>query len=346
MSKLLKMPCFNCPMVKWPTFLQIGVITTAILSPLNFAEELRLSHQVPAQHMIGKMMDDWAQGIEQDTQGDIDVKVFHGSQLVRSKSHISAVARGHLEAALISNHDWGQTLPAMGIFSRPFGFKDYTEFKAFLSHPAMSSIEQSLADKNMVNLGWVWVTNSVGVTSNDKPLVTPTDFNGLKIRSLNRLSNTLFESLGAIPVSLSGGEVYQALQSSLVQAAVTTLQGVYLRRYNEVQEWCVVSPLFIWAFSITVNKDWWEALTLQQQTTLQRHTAELEQQSIIASTRELATLQNDITARGMKVHVLSDAEIARQLEVSLPEWEGAFLQQSGSLGSDVLEAYNNWRDIQ
>ena len=328
---------------QWPRIKQAWLITALLFSPVNVAEELRLSHQVPAQHTIGQMMNAWAQGIEQDTHGEIDVKIFHGNQLVRTKSHISSVARGHLEAALISNHDWGLTVPSMGIFSRPFGFKNHADFKSFLHHPAMSSLDQTLADKKMVNLGWLWVTNTVGVTSNHSPLISSADFAGVKIRSLNSLSNTIFESLGAIPVSLSGGEVYQALQSSLVQAAVTTLQGVYLRRYNEVQEWCVVSPLFIWGFSITVNKDWWDALSPEQQHILKQRTALLEQQSVAASLKELATLHDDIAARGMKVHVLTDSEIAHQIEVSLPAWESAFLQQAGPAGREILGAYNDWR---
>lgn len=306
------------------------------------AIELRLSHQVPVQHVIGQLINTWAEGIERDTAGAIHVKTFPGNQLMRTKGHVAAVARGHIEAALISIHDWGQTIPSMGIFSRPFGFSDYQDFKAFLANPAMASLDQNLADKHLINLGWVWVTSTVGITSNHHPLITPSDFSTLKIRGLNALPNAALTGLGASPVSISGGEVYQALQSNLIQAAVTTLQGVYARRYHEVQDWCVMSPLFMWAFSITVNKPWWDMLSQAQQAVVRQHTQRLELQSVVASREELASLPGKIQAMGMKLHLLTEGEIALQQHYLLPAWEQYFLAHSGSQGAHLLSAYQQW----
>ena len=306
------------------------------------ATELRLSHQVPVQHVIGQMINTWAEAIERESAGLIQVKTFPGNQLMRTKSHLAGVARGHIEAALISNHDWGQTVPSMGIFSRPYGFDDYYDFKAFLANPAMNSLDQDLADKHLINLGWIWVTNTVGLTSNNHPLITPSDFNSLKIRGLNALPNAALAGLGAAPVSISGGEVYQALQSNLIQAAITTLQAVYARRYDEVQGWCVVSPMFMWAFSVTVNKSWWDSLSPAQQEIVRRHTQNLEQQSIAASREELASLPKKIIDRGMKLHVLTQGEIALQKQFLLPAWEQYFLAHSGYQGERLLNAYKQW----
>ncbi len=304
---------------------------------------LRLSHQVPAQHWIGRIIDEWVKAIETESGQNIDVKTFPGNQLMRSKSHMASVARGHIEAALIANHDWGQTIPAMGIFSRPFGFTNYEAFKSFLAQPAMTTLTQDFADKNMLNLGWIWVTGTVGITSHYKPLVAPSDFNNIKIRGVNSLPNAALVGLGAAPVSISGGEVYQALQTHLIQAAVTTLQGVYARRYDEVQEWCVKSPMFIWVFSLTVNKPWWDRLSPYQQAVIQQHSRILEQQSVENSYRELSSLPERIRERGMKLHNLTENEIEILKQYTIPAWEKTFLQQAGNQGTVLLNAYRYWQ---
>lgn len=320
------------------------VVVIGLLPHSVFGEVLRLSHQVPPQHAIGQIVQQWADAIARDSHDEIDVSVFPSSQLIRSKGHLAAVARGHVQAALIGNHDWSRTVPAMGIFSQPFGFQTYQAFRSFLDLPAMTILEQRLADKNLLNLGWVWVTPLVGITSNQAPLIAPNDFDGVKIRGLNHLPNVAISALGASPVAISGGEVYPALQSHLIDAAITTLQGVYVRRYDEVQQWCVVSPLFFWAFSVTVNRTWWQGLTREQRSIIKRHTRHLEMQSYRVSQKELAGLPDNIRGRGMQLYTMTPQDIQQQQSLTQSAWEEAYINGAGQEGEALLKAYRTWRN--
>ncbi len=307
------------------------------------ASLLRLSHGVPKGRSIAELVDRWAERIGEKAGNQLEIKLFPGNQLLRSKSQVQAVARGHIEAALISNIDWGLSIPEISIFSRPFAFMNYHEFRDFLESPPLANLDM-FAGVGAHNLAWIWITDVQGFTSNRRPLVRPADFRQLKIRGMSAQVNTSLMALGAAPVTMSGGEAYQALQTNLIDASLTTLPAVYHRRYYEIQEWCTITPVFITVFTLAVNKTWWKNLDDRMRAIINTESKALEREAVNYAREEDAILPDLLRENGMQIHVHTQAEIERLAGVMLADWEQNFILQTGARGEKMLSYYNAWRE--
>src|SRR3546814_3803172 len=93
--------------------------------------------------------------------------------------------------------------------------------KAFLGSEAAKILDQKMLDKGVRNIGWIVDTNDLVFTSSTQLLDAPKKFEGVKIRGLNKLFDSGLSAMGAIPVSMPGSEVYQALQTRVIDAALT-----------------------------------------------------------------------------------------------------------------------------
>lgn len=303
---------------------------------------MRVSHGIPANAPIGMMLQGWAKRIEQRAAGAMRVVTFSNNQLLRSKSEVPAVARGDMEAVVISNTSWGLTDAYIAGLSRPYSFRSYAEFKDFLS---FAKIERSpsYAGLGMRRLGWVWLSEKVGFTSNGRPLVSPEDFRGVKIRGLDGLINSALIELGAAPVTMGGGEVFQSLQTNLIEASITTIQAVHQRRYFEVQDWCFAAPFYVTAFGVYVNERWWSRLPQGVQKIIAEESERLEKTSVSLSQKELAELPDLIRGAGMQYREANPAEVNLMEPIVTKAWDAAFLRETGAPGAAYLELFRQWQ---
>src|SRR3546814_7912142 len=103
----------------------------------------------------------------------------------------------------------------------------------------------------------------------------PEKFKGVKIRGLNKLFDTGLSAMGAVPVSMPGSEVYQALQTGVIDAGLTGVQAASARRYYEVQKYGAAAPTFLVFDNLVVNPAWWDSLPKDVRARSEEHTSEL-----------------------------------------------------------------------
>jgi C4-dicarboxylate-binding protein DctP len=163
--------------------------------------------------------------------------------------------------------------------------------------------------KGVRNIAWFVDANNAVVTSSKKPLVTPDDFKGVKIRGLSKLFDASLVAMGASPSAMPGSEVYQALQSGVLDAGITSLDAAYARRYYEVQKYGVASTLFTVHETLIVNPAWWDKLPADAKKAIETaaHKAEaaLLPKADGIDPAEVAKLRD----KGMEVTVLSAAQV-------------------------------------
>src|SRR5690348_17295201 len=85
---------------------------------------MRISHPVPTAHHMHKALLLFAEDVKQRTKGGVDVQIYPAEQLVRTAENFPQVARGAIEAALVVNAQWGNTIPEMAAPTIPFFFTD------------------------------------------------------------------------------------------------------------------------------------------------------------------------------------------------------------------------------
>ncbi len=269
---------------------------------------MRVSHQVPPAHHMAKMVEGFAAEVKQKSAGQIDVQIFAAEQAFKAQENFPAVAKGSFEAALAVNFQWGNTIPEMNFSVVPYFFTDLEKIKRFPGSEAAKLLEAKLAQKGVRNLAWLYITRQSIFTSGKKPLTTLEDFKGLKIRGLNKLADTAFVAIGAAPSAMPGSEVYQGLQSGVLDAGLTDLSAAYSRKYFEVQKYGTVAPYFSVYFHMYVNPAWWGKLSAEHKAILETaaRNAEAGASPLTEKTAEDAIVQ--LKEKGMVLHMQSAAE--------------------------------------
>jgi TRAP-type C4-dicarboxylate transport system substrate-binding protein len=197
---------------------------------------MRLSHQFPPSHHNARIMAAFAEDVKARSQGAVDVQVFPAEQLAKANENFPGVARGAFEAAAAVNFQWGTTIPEMNAPTIPYLFTDYARIQRFPGSEAAKQLEGLLERRAVRNLMWLYTTRQSIFTSNRKPIVALADFQGLKIRGLNALTDHALSSVGAAPSAMPGPEVSPALQSGVLDAGLTDVSAAVSRRYYEIQK--------------------------------------------------------------------------------------------------------------
>lgn len=330
-------------MIKRRDFLSSGLaLAGAISAPsLVFGQAkktMRLSHPLPVAHHNAKAMQIFADEAKALSKGEIEVQIFPAEQAAKANENHPQVARGGVEAAASTNFQWGNTIPEMNITVVPFLLTDLARLKKFSKSDVAKILEAKLEQRGVKNLCWLYTTRSAIFTSN-KPIRALEDFKGLKIRGLNRLADTWLTALGAAPSAMAAPEIYQALQSGVLDAAQTDVSAAVSRRFYEVQKFGTVAPVFSVFYHLYVNPAWWAALTPQQQGWLNEAAAKCEAANYEITESTAAAAVGALRDKGMTVHELTPTEIeAWKARIQAPVM-GEFLKITGADGQKMVEAF-------
>ena len=312
-------------MGKTATFIAVLALTATSATLANAATEMRCSHQLPPSHHIAVVIDRWAEAVEADSGGEIDVQVFGADSLVGAKENIVAVAKGDIECAFSVNFQWGKTLPIMNVTLAPFAFGDIEIWRKWPDSEAAAFLSEKLLEKGVRNVNWLFTTNSSVFTHNGSFLVKPEDFNGLKIRGLTSTFDASLAALGASPASMPGSEVYQALATGVIDAGLTDVAAAVSRKYYEVQDHFAVLPVISVYFHGYVNPAWYDGLSDKSKEALASAGAKAAVWAIEASEAAGAAAPGQLEEKGSKVHINSAEENAALEAVMRPAFDEKFI---------------------
>lgn len=319
-------------------------LAVALAAGLGAAEaapvEMRVSHQLPPKHHIAQVIEKWGERIEQYSNGEIDVQIFGANQAFNAKQNYPAVAKGEIEAAFSVNFQWGKTIPEMNVTLKPYSVTDIDILRKWPGSEPARYLEGLLEKKGVKNVVWMFTTNMSAVTSKDRPLIRPEDFQGVKIRGLNPLVDAGLRALGAAPSAMSGSKVYQALQTGVIDAGLTDISAAYSRKYYEVQKYVTATPMFSVFFHGYVNPAWWNGLTDAQRAAIEKASAEAADLALEATLEAAARAPDQLREKGMIVHIHTPEEIAAMKAVMDPAFSKAFAEATGESGQKLLDMIN------
>lgn len=290
-----------------------------------FAETaMRCSHQLPPAHNIAQVIDRWADRVGELSNGEIDVQVFGADSLVGAGENIVSTAKGDIECAFSVQFQWGKTLPIMTVTTAPYAFSDINIWRNWDGSEAANFLEDRLRTKGVENVVWLFQTNSSVFTSNGNYLQTPADFEGMKVRGLTPAFDAGLAALGAAPTALPGSEVYQALATGVLDGAMTGTDAAVSRKYYEVQDHFVVSPVISVFFHGYVNPDFYAGLSDTAKAALDQAGQEAAVWAVESAEEVLAGAPAELEAKGVNVHIATDEENAAMEAVMRPAFDEAF----------------------
>ncbi len=298
---------------------------------------MRVSHQVPTAHHMHKALLMFAEDVKQRTKGGVEVQLFPAEQLAKAGENFPGVARGAFEAALSVNVQWGTTIPEMNAPTIPFFFTDLERIKKFPTSEARKYLDGLLAKRGVHSVSWLYITRQSIFTSGKKPIKTLADFQGLKIRGLNTLTDNALKAVGAAPSAMPGSEVYQGLQTGVLDAGLTDVSAAVSRRYYEVQKFGTVLPYFTVYFHMYANPKWWQRLKPEYRAAIEAAAAKNEQDIVQITEDTAAAAAGQLREKGMQITILPPAEVeAWKAKMQQPVID-AFLKIAPEGGAKIIE---------
>jgi C4-dicarboxylate-binding protein DctP len=320
----------------------LGVALSAAFAGQAMAAEftMRISHQFPPTHHTAINLDQFAKDVGVATKGRVEVQNFGAAQLFKPNQNHPAVASGKVEAAAILSFQWGGNIPEMSVTIIPYLMTSVAKQKAFIKSDAAKLLDAKMEAKGVKNIAWIVDTNDGIFTSAKAPLVKPADFAGLKIRGLNKLFDQGLSAVGAAPSAMPGSEVYQALQTGVIDAGFTGVKAAHSRKFFEVQKFGVASNIILAYDNLVVNPAWWNGLPANVRDAIQRSADKAVQRSIRTTDGVPAEDVKALNDAGMQTIALTKAQEKAMADAMQPAVKKEFLLQTAPDGVKLLEMIN------
>ena len=296
---------------------------------------IKFSHVVATDTPKGKGAERFKQLAEERTNGRVKVEVYANSVLYKDKEEIEALQLGAVQMLAPSVSKFGPLgVKEYEAFDLPFIFPDKAVLARVTEGPIGKSLFAKLDNKGIKGLAY-WDNGFKDMTAN-KPLHVPADFKGLKLRiQSSKTLEAQMRALGANPQVLAFSEVYQALQTGVVDGTENTPSNIYSQKTHEVQKYLTVSNHGYIGYAVVVNKKFWEGLPADIRTIL-----EAAMKDATRYTNAISQTENDEALAKMKasgrieIVTLTDAERAQWKKALQPVYE----EMAPRVGRDLIEA--------
>jgi tripartite ATP-independent transporter DctP family solute receptor len=232
-----------------------------------FAGKVKFGHVAPPFHGQAKGVDAFAAYVKEKTNGKIDIATFPAGQLGGERSMAEQVQSGTLQMAALTTAVLQNFVPQGAILDMPFIFPDRKTAYATLDDPEVQEkIFSYFPKKGFIAIGWT--ENEIrDFTNNKRPVRTPEDIKGLKVRVMNSpVYLDTFKQLGASPVGIPFPETYNALQTGVIDAQENPILTSVLMKFTEVTKHVTRTQHCLTECIIVVSIDYWESLSSDEQT--------------------------------------------------------------------------------
>jgi len=240
----------------------IGLVA-ATLSMAAMAQApivIKFSHVVAADTPKGKASEFFAKKAAELTKGKVKVEVYANSALYKDKEEMEALQLGAVQMLAPSLAKFGPLgVKEFEAFDLPYIFDNTAELHKITQGPVGASLLAKLEPKGIKGLAF-W-DNGFKSFSANKPLKSPADFKGLKMRiQSSKVLESQMRALGALPQVMAFSEVYQALQTGVVDGTENPHSNLYTQKMHEVQKHMTLTEHGYLGYAVITNKKFWDGL--------------------------------------------------------------------------------------
>jgi C4-dicarboxylate-binding protein DctP len=272
---------------------------------------------------------------EKMTKGRVKVEVYPNSQLYKDKEEMEALQLGAVQMLAPSLAKFGPLgVKEFEVFDLPYIFPTKASLYSVTEGPIGKGLLQKLEPKGITGLAY-WDNGFKDMSAN-KPLHVPGDFRGLKMRiQSSKVLDAQMRALGANPQVLAFSEVYQALQTGVVDGTENPPSNMYTQKMHEVQKHLTISNHGYLGYAVIVNKKFWDGLPADIRASLEKAMAD-------ATTFEKAIAQRDNDLALEAVRKAGKTTIYEPNAKEQAEWRKALLpvhkQMESRIGKDLIQS--------
>ncbi|MDB5368311.1 MAG: dctP [Rhodospirillales bacterium] len=295
---------------------------------------IKFSHVVAPDTPKGKGALKFKELAEKYTAGKVKVEVYPNSQLYKDKEELEALQLGAVQMLAPSLAKFGPLgVKEFEVFDLPYLFPDKAALRKITDGPVGKDLLKRLEAKGITGLAY-W-DNGFKIMTANKPLRKPDDFLGQKMRIQgSKVLEAQFRALGALPQVMAFSEVYQGLQTGVVDGTENTPSNTYTQKVHEVQKYGTLSDHGYIGYAVIVNKPFWDGLKPEIRTELEKAMAEATKYANDISQTENDDAMAQMKASGKITFIsLTPAEKQAWVKALKPVHE----EMAGRIGKELMQ---------
>jgi len=280
---------------------------------------IKFSHVVAKDTPKGKAAEKFKELAEAATKGRVKIEVYANSTLYKDKEELEALQLGAVQMLAPSMAKFGPLgVKEFEVFDLPYFFTDQQSLERVTNGPVGREMLKRLETKGLIGLSF-W-DNGFKIMSSNRSMHVPTDLKGLKLRiQASKVLDEQMRVLGANPQVMAFSEVYQALQTGVVDGVENVPSNLYTQKMHEVQKHMTVTNHGYIGYAVVVNKKFWEKLPADVRSQLDGAMREAtEYANKIAQQENEAALESIRKSGKTTVYMPTEAEKAEWRKVMLP----------------------------
>jgi C4-dicarboxylate-binding protein DctP len=310
----------------------------AVAAPRAFAQApivVKFSHVVAADTPKGNGSEFFARRAAELTKGRVKVEVYPNSQLYKDKEEMEALQLGSVQMLAPSLSKFAPLgVKEFEVFDFPYLFDSFDELHKVQQGPVGKGLLAKLEAKGITGLAF-WDNGFKSLSSNRK-MARPEDLKGLKMRiQSSKVLEAQMRALGAIPQVMAFSEVYQALQTGVVDGTENPHSNLYSQKMNEVQKHVTITDHGFVGYAVVVNKKFWDGLPADIRAQLTQAMAEATK-----FTNDSAFKDNEDALA--KVRATGKTEILTLSKADRVPWKRALVkvhkEMEPRVGAEILQA--------
>ena len=296
---------------------------------------IKFSHVVAKDTPKGKAAEKFKELAEAATKGRVKIEVYPNSTLYKDKEELEALQLGAVQMLAPSMAKFGPLgVKEFELFDLPYLFTDRASLERVTNGQIGRDLFKKLETKGITGLAY-W-DNGFKVMSSNRPMHTPADMKGLKLRiQASKVLDDQMRALGANPQVMAFSEVYQALETGVVDGVENVPSNMYTQKMHEVQKHLTVTNHGYIGYAVVVNKKFWDKLPADVRGQLE---GAMKQASDYAN--KIAQQENESALEAIRksgkttVYVPTDAEKAQWRKALLPVHKTV----ESRIGADLIAA--------
>jgi len=285
----------------------------------------------------GKAAEKFKELAEAATKGKVKIEIYPNSTLYKDKEELEALQLGAVQMLAPSLAKFGPLgVKEFELFDLPFIFADKKALAKITEGPIGRELLNKLDAKGILGLAY-W-DNGFKMMSSNRPIHAPADMKGLKMRiQASKVLDEQMRVLGANPQVMAFSEVYQALQTGVVDGAENPPSNLYTQKMHEVQKHLTVTNHGYIGYAVIVNKKFWDKLPADVRTQLD---SAMREASKYANT--IAQQENDKALEAVKKAGTTTVYVPNEKEKAA--WQAALLPvqktMEDRIGKELIAAVN------
>ncbi|QGG79248.1 ABC transporter substrate-binding protein [Litorivicinus lipolyticus] len=285
-----------------------AMLAAGLASSSALAAELRLSHQwstKDVRHKVAQMVADHVSA----ANVDLDIKIFPAKALFKPREQYKPLSRGQLDMTVLPLSYAGGQQPAYNLTLMPGLVKNHDHAARLNESPFMDAIEEVMAEDDVMVLVHGYLAG--GFVGREKCITSPDDIKGLQTRAAGKAFEQMLVGAGASIASMASSEIYNAMQTGVLDAANTSSSSfVSYRVYEQVSCYTPAGDTALWFMyqPLLMNKGAFDGLNSAQQSALREGAAKAEAYYLAEAKKEDANSVDVYRKAGVQIKEMSQGE--------------------------------------